>query len=216
MTEPKRCPECRFLEGDHAFACSVGQESRTLEQWRRWALAFAESVERRDGRIRRLRELVTLWQGKHAILCRENNALRRMVVAEPRATEGPDAYLCPQCGPGVGVDEDGCCAACGADTTTVSQVRRWLGERLEGTARYACRVNPVEVRGWLDGRFLELRVWLEDNPDVRVPAVLYVHAPTGADAGRDGDPAVGPHVASGEGPGRGGPSPEREPTGGAT
>ena len=30
----------------------------------------------------------------------------------------PECFVCPDCGPIVKADEDGCCAYCGADTTT--------------------------------------------------------------------------------------------------
>lgn len=45
---------------------------------------------------------------------------------KPKKHPKPDRLLCPQCGPGVAVDEDGLCPTCGATVATVSQVRKWL------------------------------------------------------------------------------------------
>jgi hypothetical protein len=54
--------------------------------------------------------------------------------------------LCPQCGPNVGVDEDGCCTTCGADATgpgveyaeslrsALTMCLRWLEAEVARTA----------------------------------------------------------------------------------
>ena len=33
-----------------------------------------------------------------------------------------DRFRCPECGSGVVVDEDGCCAQCGSDTTVMPAI----------------------------------------------------------------------------------------------
>lgn len=66
------CPECK-REGCHALTCS--NVSREL------LLSLIESqrrlIKHLKERIESLRQSVTLWQGKHAIVSQENNALRR-------------------------------------------------------------------------------------------------------------------------------------------
>jgi hypothetical protein len=37
-----------------------------------------------------------------------------------------ETTLCPQCGTGVRIDEDGCCATCGATTCTVAEAEAML------------------------------------------------------------------------------------------
>ena len=39
---------------------------------------------------------------------------------------GDETALCPQCGIGVKIDEDGCCASCGATACTVADVEAML------------------------------------------------------------------------------------------
>lgn len=38
-----------------------------------------------------------------------------MTPSAPTCRECGEHAWCPQCGPGVRIDEDGCCATCGAD-----------------------------------------------------------------------------------------------------
>jgi hypothetical protein len=68
------CPECK-RDGCHALTCSnVSREMllARIESQRRLIKHMKE-------RIKSLCQSVTLWQGKHAIVIQENNALRRKV-----------------------------------------------------------------------------------------------------------------------------------------
>lgn len=40
-------------------------------------------------------------------------AVKQQLAAMLPATQRPDRFDCPRCGPGVAADEDGCCALCG-------------------------------------------------------------------------------------------------------
>ena len=42
--------------------------------------------------------------------------LTRAATARTAERTGTDSFACPECGPGVAVDEDRCCARCGRDT----------------------------------------------------------------------------------------------------
>lgn len=54
--------------------------------------------------------------------------------------------FCVQCGPNVAIDEDGCCATCGADASgpAVNHLKRWLRK-----ARRLTRWVPV-AKEWDD------------------------------------------------------------------
>lgn len=75
-TEPDRCPECDALKG-HGVKCS----RMTTEEKAAMAMQYYDSWMKTHDHYRelckRLREQVTLWQGKHALLRHENNQLRR-------------------------------------------------------------------------------------------------------------------------------------------
>jgi hypothetical protein len=74
------CPECGTYDASHHIpTCSL----QTVEQkaalmmlyYQEWILTH----ERWMKNSRRLREMLTFWQGKHAILKQENNALRKKI-----------------------------------------------------------------------------------------------------------------------------------------
>jgi hypothetical protein len=47
----------------------------------------------------------------------------------------PSRFDCPACGPGIAVDEDGCCATCGADAVIRSPGDElWIGARVRPVA----------------------------------------------------------------------------------
>lgn len=84
--EPVRCPECTAYNGKHCFDCSL----QTVEEKIAWGPYYHDAwldQQRRDSDYgTRLRALVTLWQGKHALLRHENNKLRKKVKAAFRAS----------------------------------------------------------------------------------------------------------------------------------
>ena len=73
-----RCRECRhYEEHGHSFECSIGQASRTLEEWKKFALSWWGMAQRTTLVVNRLRREIVFWQGKFHAVRTENNALRR-------------------------------------------------------------------------------------------------------------------------------------------
>lgn len=63
----------------------------------------------------------------------------------------PSRFDCPQCGPGVSADEDGCCASCGADCAV----------QVDGEPCKFCGCRPTADTGRLDrGDMLEAAIGL--------------------------------------------------------
>lgn len=86
-TQPTKCPECGALKS-HTFNCSRIPLEDAREQLKSYHAAWwklenqdrqwrKKLEQRAENERNRLREMVTLWQGKFAIVVAENNALRR-------------------------------------------------------------------------------------------------------------------------------------------
>lgn len=80
--ERVRCPECGTGSGLHCSECSL----QTVEQKIAWGPYFyalwREQMKRNAESQIRLLRLVTLWQGKHAMLRHENNKLRKKLMKQ--------------------------------------------------------------------------------------------------------------------------------------
>lgn len=66
------CPECR-RDGCHALTCSNVSREILLSM----SASQRRVIKHLRERVESLRQSVTLWQVKHAIVSQENNALRR-------------------------------------------------------------------------------------------------------------------------------------------
>ena len=79
------CPEpiCGALHGHHPL-CPRGSAEEKLLQLERY---FKRYTKQR-GKLDDMHDLVTLWQGKHAMLRHENNALRRKLWKQAKAPLG--------------------------------------------------------------------------------------------------------------------------------
>lgn len=89
MSEPDGCPDCgtlrswRFPHYDWCVHNAPAALSKAVKSWRRTA---GDAFDRE----KRLREQVTLWQGKFAMVKHENNALRRKAaILAPEPPETP-------------------------------------------------------------------------------------------------------------------------------
>lgn len=78
----KQCddPRCGSF-GAHTYACRTHPAEHRYEETYQALQRLRADMKRRlqdkDHTIQRLKEQVTLWQGKYRIVCTENNALRK-------------------------------------------------------------------------------------------------------------------------------------------
>lgn len=88
-SELVRCPECQALSG-HCITCSLQTVEEKAAQAMQYYNAWLRDREQYSKLCLRYREQITLWQGKHALLRRENNALRRKIKRQtPNAPGEP-------------------------------------------------------------------------------------------------------------------------------
>lgn len=79
MSERVRCPDpkCGAFDGHHGPHCEMAPDEWKL----RWLPVYLRNRDKAIGELYRtqdhLRALVTLWQGKYALVKHENNQLRR-------------------------------------------------------------------------------------------------------------------------------------------
>lgn len=72
------CPVCNVLRGrPHQHFCTEQSPVERIAAQVYVIESYTRRIERLEQLCRRLREQVTLWQGKHAIVRHENNRLRR-------------------------------------------------------------------------------------------------------------------------------------------
>lgn len=75
----EQCSECSYYRGAHAYYCS----HTTMDELRKSLMQALERENRnrtaRDIQFRRMKELLSLWQGKFHALRHENNKLRRKI-----------------------------------------------------------------------------------------------------------------------------------------
>jgi uncharacterized protein (DUF305 family) len=88
MSEDEQCFECGYYRGHHADSCG----HTTIEQLRE-RLKSVHELEKRNRtaceiQFRRMKEQLTLWQGKFHALRHENNKLRRRQALAPKEGEG--------------------------------------------------------------------------------------------------------------------------------
>lgn len=81
--EPTRCPECTAYHGYHVLDCSQQTYDEMRAQVREYHAAWLREHQSRNVERNRLKEQVTLWQGKHALLRHENNKLRKKIEKLP-------------------------------------------------------------------------------------------------------------------------------------
>lgn len=76
----ERCPDpkCGAYTGHSPF-CSLATAEYKAEQMVQYYSAWLRDVSHYREKAERLREQVTLWQGKFAILKHENNQLRKKI-----------------------------------------------------------------------------------------------------------------------------------------
>lgn len=83
------CPECGAFKG-HAPDCSSTSREDLAQAYRDTQKMWREENSRFIKRICDLQTMVTLWQGKHAIVRHENNKLRAKVAHhQPKPTPKP-------------------------------------------------------------------------------------------------------------------------------
>jgi len=84
-----RCPECNALTG-HCITCSRQTVEEKAAQATRYYDAWVRDCAHYLALLERQRKQITFWQGKHAMLKRENNALRKKLTP-PREARKPAA-----------------------------------------------------------------------------------------------------------------------------
>lgn len=83
MNDPKPCPECGAYQG-HSPRCSLIDFEEAKVQLSRYFGYFLNFEVRLREVANRLDKEVTNWQGRHAILRQENNALRRKLYPQKK------------------------------------------------------------------------------------------------------------------------------------
>lgn len=95
-------------------------------------------------------ELAPSPPGVEVCSCDESLALRAELAAA-RAQLAGDRHMfahrafCPQCGAGIGFDEEGCCTSCGSTVCSMVDVASFL-------AAVGLRVVPMSGRAFADAR----------------------------------------------------------------
>jgi hypothetical protein len=87
MSEPEenmQCDECRSPDDiHHSVTCSKATAERRAELYKAYYEMMQRTQQHNTRAFNLLRDRVTFWQGKCAILKRENNALRRKLAKLP-------------------------------------------------------------------------------------------------------------------------------------
>lgn len=89
MTDPDWCEECRYYKG-HDITCSRMAAEEAIGRLRAAVVSHRETHDAHRKSAARLKELITLWQGKYHIVKAENNKLRQRVLYLEQLTKEPD------------------------------------------------------------------------------------------------------------------------------
>lgn len=190
VTDAKRRAMREHLETcqEHPVA-ALRTEVEYLRAWQTWRRSLTARIDRAMGGSW-LAPDVEHWIDTHPEPRPDLfHALTPAGTRPAAAREGTAMTWCPQCGPAVAVDEDGCCAICGADAmgpgaaaacrvlTEVEYLRTWQTWARVYLSRYHARLSPF----YLD----YMAEWLEANPEPQPPA-LGDKARETPDDGREG------------------------------